>query len=45
MAKRKVPPILLAWAKCRQQENILPGKKMSPAMKSRVKACVARRMK
>lgn len=45
MAKRKAPPILLAWAHCRKAEGILPGKTMSPAMKSRVRTCVAKRMR
>jgi hypothetical protein len=44
MAKRKAPPILLAWAHCRNKEGILPGKKMSPSMKSRVRSCVSKRM-
>ena len=45
MARKGLPPILRAWKNCREELGVKPFKKMSPATKSRVRACVAKRMR
>lgn len=44
MAKKKLPPVLKAWAACRVAVGARPFKKMSARLKSLAKACVAKKL-
>lgn len=43
--KRKAPPVLMAWVKCRKQSGVRPGVKMTASQKSAARTCVMREMK
>ena len=45
MAKRTVPPVLMAWVHCRKESGVKPGVKMSARQKLDAKACVMRQMR
>lgn len=43
--KRKLPPVLKAWQKCREREGVAPFKKMTARQKADVEACVRKELK
>jgi len=45
MAKRTVPPVLMAWVHCRKESGVKPGIKMSARQKGEAKACVMKQMR
>ena len=45
MAKKTVPPVLMAWVHCRKSSGVKPGVKMSPRQKTDARACVMREMR
>lgn len=45
MAKRSVPPVLMAWVHCRKESGVRPGVKMTARQKMDARACVTRQMR
>lgn len=45
MAKRTVPPVLMAWVHCRKESGVKPGVKMSARQKNEARSCVVRQMR
>ncbi len=45
MAKKSVPPVLMAWVTCRGKSGVKPGVKMSARQKTEARACVMREMR
>lgn len=45
MAKKSVPPVLMAWVHCRKASGVKPGVKMTGRQKIDARACVMREMR
>jgi hypothetical protein len=43
--KKSVPPVLMAWATCRNRSGVKPGQKMSARQKSIARICVMKELK